>query len=54
MHSSMEPVSDILFTVKDQASVSEKFLRSATIIASEKAEILVDASGVTLGDIIHI
>lgn len=54
MRSSVEPVFGIRFTVKDSQGVSEELLRSATKNAREKAEILADASGVQLGDIIDI
>ena len=45
---------DIQFIVKDSAEVSEELLRNANKNVKEKAEILTDASGVQLGDIIHI
>lgn len=54
MRSSVDPVFDIQFTVKDSASVSEELLRSAAKNAKEKAEILADASGIQLGNIINI
>ena len=51
---SFRPELEIEFTVKDTNSVSETLLRSATINAREKAEILADASGIKLGDLLDI
>lgn len=50
----VKPVFDIRFTVKDSTKVSEELLRNAAENAKEKAEILADASGVKLGEIIDI
>lgn len=52
--SSLVPRFDIKFSVSDTTDVSEELLRSATQNARKKAEILADASGVKLGDIIDI
>lgn len=50
----VEPELNIQFTVKDSAGVSEALLKSATQNAKKNAMILADASGVQLGDLIHI
>ena len=44
----------IAFTVKDPSAVNKKLLKSATINAREKAEILCEASNVALGDLLAI
>ena len=48
------PQLSIAFTVKDATAINEEMLRSATINAKRKAEILCEASGVTMGDLIAI
>ena len=48
------PQLSIAFTVKDATAINEEMLRSATINAKRKAEILCDASGAKLGDLIAI
>lgn len=48
------PQLSIAFTVKDATAINEEMLRSATANARRKAEILCEASGVTLGDLIAI
>ncbi len=48
------PALHIEFTIKDAAAVNEEMLRSATVNARRKAEILCDAAGVELGDLIDI
>lgn len=40
--------------MKDSTAINEEMLRSATINAKRKAEILCEASGVKLGDLIAI
>lgn len=49
-----QPELSIVFTVKDASAVNKELLRSATINAKEKAQILCDASGVELGDLLSI
>ncbi|MDD6881045.1 MAG: SIMPL domain-containing protein [Firmicutes bacterium] len=49
-----EPEISISFTVKDKAAVDEELLKSAAVNAKNKAQILCDASGVKLGDLINI
>ncbi len=49
-----EPTMHIRFTIKDTTAISEEMLRSATENAKRKAEILCDAAGVKLGDLIDI
>lgn len=49
-----QPELSIAFTVKDASAVNKELLRSATINAKEKAQILCDASGVELGDLLSI
>lgn len=49
-----KPELSISFTVKDPSAVNKELLRSATINAREKAEILCEASGVELGDLLTI
>ena len=44
----------IAFVVRDAAAVKEEMLRSAAANARKKAEILCDASGVTLGKLLSI
>ena len=48
------PQLSISFVVKDTAAVNEEMLRSATANARKKAEILCNASGVTLGRLLTI
>lgn len=48
------PQLSIAFTVKDATAINEEMLRSATVNAKRKAEILCEASGVTMGDLISI
>ena len=48
------PQIKISFTVKDATALNEEMLRSATANARRKAEILCEASGVTLSDLIAI
>ncbi len=48
------PQLSIAFTVKDAAAINEEILRSAAINAKRKAEILCEASGVEIGDLIEI
>lgn len=49
-----QPELSIAFTVKDATAINEEMLRSATINAKRKAEILCDASGAKLGNLIAI
>ena len=44
----------IAFTVKDATAISEEMLRSAATNAQQKAQVLCDASGVKMGDLIAI
>lgn len=48
------PQLSVAFTVKDATAINEEMLRSATVNARRKAEILCEASGVALGDLIAI
>lgn len=48
------PQLSVAFTVKDVAAINEEMLRSATANAKRKAEILCEASGVSMGDLIEI
>lgn len=48
------PELSIRFTIKDATAVNEEMLRSATANAKRKAEILCEASGVELGQLIAI
>lgn len=48
------PELSISFTVKDSTAIKAELLRSATVNAKEKAEILCEASGVELGSLICI
>lgn len=48
------PELSIRFTVKDATAINEEMLRSATINAKRKAEILCEASGVELGQLLAI
>ena len=48
------PQLSIAFTVQDAAAINEEMLRSATVNAKRKAEILCEASGVTLGSLVSI
>lgn len=49
-----EPELSISFTVKDPSAVNKELLKSATINAKEKAQILCEASGVELGQLLTI
>lgn len=49
-----EPEISISFTVKDPSAVNKELLKSATINAKEKAQILCEASGVELGQLLTI
>ena len=49
-----KPELSIAFTVKDPSAINKELLRSATINAREKAEILCEASDVELGDLLTI
>ena len=49
-----DPETDIRFTVKDKESPKEELLRSAAADARKKAEILTEASGVKLGELVSI
>ncbi len=48
------PRISVEFTVKDATAINEEMLRSATVNAKRKAEILCEASGVTIGDLVSI
>ena len=48
------PELNITFTIKDTSKINEELLKSATINAKRKAEILCEASNVILGDLISI
>jgi len=48
------PELSIAFTVKDATAINEEMLRSATANAKRKAEILCEASGVELGQLLTI
>lgn len=48
------PELSISFTVKDPSAVNTELLKSATINAKEKAQILCEASGVELGQLLTI
>lgn len=48
------PQLSVAFTVKDATAINEEMLRSATANAKKKAEILCEASSVTMGDLIAI
>ena len=48
------PQLSVSFTVKDASAINEEMLRSAAASAKRKAEILCDASGVTMGDLLAI
>lgn len=48
------PELSISFTVKDPSAVNAELLKSATINAKEKAQILCEASGVELGQLLTI
>lgn len=49
-----KPELSIAFTVKDPSAVNKELLKSATINAREKAEVLCEASDVELGDLLTI
>lgn len=48
------PQLSISFAVKDATAINEEMLRSATANAKRKAEVLCDAAGVKLGDLVSI
>ncbi len=48
------PEISICFTVKNPSAVNKELLRSATVNAREKAQILCEASGVELGELLSI
>ncbi|MCD8108632.1 MAG: SIMPL domain-containing protein [Clostridiales bacterium] len=48
------PDLSIRFTVKDASAVNEEMLRSAAVSARRKAEILCEASGVKLGQLLNV
>ena len=48
------PQLTISFVVKDASALNEEMLRSATVSARKKTEILCDASGVALGELLSI
>ena len=48
------PQLSVAFTIKDATAINEEMLRTATANAKRKAEILCEASGVTMGDLIAI
>lgn len=49
-----DPEYDVSFTVKDKTALMQAVLASAATDARAKAEILATASGVRLGDLLHI
>lgn len=49
-----QPELSIAFTVKDATAVNEALLREATVNAKRKAELLCEASGVKLGQLLTI
>lgn len=49
-----QPELSISFTVKDPSAVNKELLKSATANAKEKAQILCEASGVELGELLTI
>ena len=49
-----KPELTIRFTVKDPSAINKELLKSATINAKEKAEILCEASNVELGSLLSI
>ena len=49
-----EPELSISFTVKEPSAVNEALLKSATVNAKRKAEILCEASGAKLGELVNI
>ena len=49
-----QPELSISFTVKEPTAVNKELLRSATVNAKEKAQILCEASGVELGELMSI
>ena len=50
----VDPELSIAFTVKDPSAVNKELLKSATVNAREKAEILCEASGVELCELLTI
>jgi len=50
----VNPGLDIKFSIKDETTISEELIIQATKNAKRKAEILAQASGVSLGDLITI
>lgn len=53
-NSESHPEFSVRFTVKDKNAINEKMLRTATANAKKNAEILCDAAGVKLGNLISI
>lgn len=53
-HCLAQPELSIAFTVKDPTAVNEALLREATVNAKKKAELLCEASGVKLGQLLTI
>lgn len=53
-HSLSEPILDINFTIKDQNAINEELLKKACKDARNKAEILCEASGYQLGQLLKI
>ena len=49
-----EPELSINFTVKEPSAVNESLLKSATVNAKKKAEILCETSGAKLGELVNI
>ena len=50
----VHPQLTIAFTVKDATAINEEMLRSATVNAKRKAEILCEASNVKMGQLLSI
>lgn len=53
-HCVAEPELGISFTVKDATMINEELLRVATVNAKRKADLLCEASGVSLGPVLRI
>ncbi len=49
-----DPTMHVKFTLKDTTAVNEEMLRSATENAKRKAQVLCDAAGVKLGELVDI
>lgn len=49
-----DPEMSVHFTVKDPSAINKELLKSATINAKEKAEVLCEASNVELGQLLNI